>query len=273
MFKDNGYFLILKRKIFRDIDFACQNYRDSYIKRRIEKRCIANKVNSYQEYLHILNKNPEEYSMLIRDLTVNVTEFFRNSEVFKYLITHVFPKLVDHKVDKCQSKIRMWSAGCSNGAEPYSIAMLFHEYLKDNIDQFYITIYATDLDIECIDNAKNGIYAEKDVCGIQQEYLNKYFIYNDKNKTYEVKEILKDMVKFHNNDLTKDINIGHFDIIFCRNVTIYFSEKMKDEIYDILYDKLNVGGYLILGKTETILGKIKEKFNIVNACERIYQKI
>jgi chemotaxis protein methyltransferase CheR len=263
-------FPILKRKIFSDTSLDLNQYKDNYLKRRIAVRMHVKKIPTYREYIHLLTKDPEEYGELLSDLTINVTQFFRDPEVFHILEEEFLPLLIYHKVKSRRRVIRIWSAGCASGEEPYSLAIIMHDLLGSEIDNFIVTILGTDIDSESLASAKEGVYLPRQIENVRLGYLNSYFSFDD--DMHHLSEEIKDMVRFKKLDLFSEIKGGNFDLILCRNVIIYFTKEMQFKLFENFYESLNWGGYLVLGKTETLLGDTQRRFEAVNTRERIYQK-
>lgn len=227
-------FKILKKRITRDRGFNCNSYKESTLKRRIRSRMLANNIDSYIDYANFLIGNDEEYRKLIDALTVNVTSFFRDPETFDEIKNVVLPELVNRKNIEGRRIIRIWSAGCSSGEEPYSIAILLYEYLGNNIDRFIISIRSTDIDERSLEEAKLGIYDKDSIEKLKSEYLNKYF--EEIDGKYRIKNKIKKLVRFEKHDLVSGRMQKYFDILFCRNVLIYFSRETQKDIFEKLYD-------------------------------------
>ncbi|RLF59131.1 MAG: protein-glutamate O-methyltransferase CheR [Thermoplasmata archaeon] len=253
-----------KSRIGSKLGLDMASYNERHLERRLLIRMRALKISTYGEYLRYLNRNPEEIAKLKEVLTVNVTEFLRNPETYKVFRDIVIPELFSRK-----KNIKIWSAGCSDGKEPYSIAILILDFLKGNVDKFNVKIIASDIDDDVLNKAKIGWYPEKEFVGEIRKY-KRYFIH--KNGGYEVKKEIKRLVSFKKIDLLKDGFPLMLDVIFCRNVIIYFKREAKEALFEKFWGVLNKGGYLILGKTEMLFGKAKNLFVPVNSTERIYKK-
>jgi chemotaxis protein methyltransferase CheR len=264
------YFELLKREIFKDTSLDFNQFKNNYLKRRLGVRMRVKGVKTYDKYLRLLFSDPGEYDFLLKDITINVTEFFRDPEVFHIIWEEILPLMIYNKVKHNRRVIRLWSAGCSSGEEPYSLAILMRDLLAEKFDNFVISIYGTDIDDASLETAKMGIYLPRQVENVEPELLSHYFKNN--GEKYEVKDEIKDMVKFKKLDLFSQVNISHFDIIFCRNVMIYFNKDMQEKLFQRFHESLNDGGYLIIGKTEGIFSGERDKFEIINSRERIYQK-
>lgn len=265
------YFTVLKKQIFENTGFDCSSYSDKFLKRRLEIRMNANNVKSYREYLGFLRRDPLEYRELIQALTIPITAFFRDPDVFGDFERLVLPRLVTRKRERGQRMVRVWSAGCASGEEAYSIAMLMREYLGAEIHDFIISIRGTDINDEALLKAKRGEYSYREVMKVPRTYLKKYFIDLGGGR-YKVSDELKHLVRFEKHDLLSGVWRRFFDIIFCRNVLIYFSRKVHGEIHRHLYEALNDNGFLIVGKTELLYGRTREMFTPVSD-RGIYQKV
>jgi chemotaxis protein methyltransferase CheR len=262
-------FAVLKRQILRDAGFDCSPYNDKFLKRRFDIRMRANNVRSYREYAGLLERDPPEYTELIEALTIPVTEFFRDPDVFEDFEKTIIPKLIADKKRKKQKIIRVWSAGCASGEEAYSIAMSMNEFLGPKLDDFILSIQGTDIDDGALAKAEKGEYTPKKVKKVPGVYLRKYFSFD--GEKYKIDEGLKRLVKFEKRDLISGKPHQYFDVIFCRNVLIYFSREAHKKVHMRLYDALNDDGVLIVGKTELLHGKTREMFVSVGE-KGIYQK-
>ena len=261
-------FQLLRKKIRQERGLEVEGYRQSYLKRRIAVRMRANNINSYAEYIRVLNHSSEEYDFLMNDLTINVTQFFRDESTFEALRDDVLPKLISTKQGHGQRVIKAWCAGCATGEEPYSLAMLFHLLLGPEISHWLVRIYGTDIDLTCLKKAKEGEY--EGIASFRGRELKEYFDFNGK---YKLKDGIKQMLRFCPYDLTSEHWPNHFDLIVCRNVLIYFSKSLQEDLLCAFYCNLNKDGYLILGKTETLVGESRKKYKSVNIRECIYQKL
>ena len=270
--EDDQAFSALKRRIYRDRGLDTSQYKDSYIKRRLATRMRANGVTNYLEYMRLLSKNPDEYKPLLNALTINVTEFFRNPETYK-VIKGILRDIIEEKERLNRSLIRIWSAGCSSGEEPYSIAILLCEILGNRINNFNISIHATDIDDRILIKAKAGEYQKDHLKNVSKACLHKYFIFDRESDMYTVKEELKKLIKFKKHDLISGRKLGLFDMILCRNVVIYFSRELQERLYMDFYDSLTEGGYFVMGKTESLIGEAHVKAESFNKPERIYRKV
>ena len=266
---DQG-FQNLKGLIIQHLSLDCHQYKDSYLKRRLAVRMRARGVEGFDNYADLLRVDPIEHDQLMHDLTINVTQFFRDEAVFRVLENDVLPLLIYHKVMDEDQSINIWSAGCSSGEEPYSIAILMKELLGEEFDNFSTKIIASDIDKGVLEKASEGIYLPRQVVNVPKQYLSKYFIFND--GMYQISPDIRDMVQFRNIDLFTSTAGSNFDMILCRNVVIYFTREMQERLYMKFHRSLNSGGYLVMGNTETLLGDAASMFTSIHSRERIYQK-
>ena len=176
-------------------------------------------------------------------ITINVSEFYRNPEQWKYLEETVIPELIQ----RFGKNLKVWSAACSTGDEPYSLVMA----LSRHIPLQQIRIYATDLDKQVIAKAKTGLYGEKSIEGVPEDLKKKYF--TKIGPSYKIADEIKARVDFHQHNLLKDTYPTDCNLIVCRNVLIYFTEEAKDEVFRKYYQSLAKGGMLFIGSTEQIM--------------------
>lgn len=271
-------FEYIKKKILEKYGFDLSLYNQSYVERRLKARMLACHVDDYISYWDILEKNPQEYNLLLNAFNINVTEFFRDISLWEYLEKDFFLKLKEEKI-KEKKTLRIWSCGCATGEEPYSISILLKEIFSKELEnsEIMVSIFATDNDQDAIEKAKRGIYREnslKNLFSFKPQILKKYFFESiDKNNTvWIVNNEIKKIVKFMFHDVLKDPPpIKYIDIIFCRNVMIYFTQESKDLALKNFYSSLSKDGFLIIGKSESILSK--EYFEPFNLLERVYKKI
>jgi chemotaxis protein methyltransferase CheR len=219
--------------------------------------------DSYREYYHFLKFHPEgrlEMRELLDLVTVGETYFFRNRAQFNVLMRSVLPEIIKRKRSAGDKSIRVWSAGCSRGDEPYSIAIAMKEVLPSNED-WTISILGTDINRHGLACAKQAAYGEKDIAHLPKEYLDKYF--EVKDGTYLLRRDARELVQFHDHNLVKDSFVNEraqrIDLLFCRNVTIYFDPQVTRRVVENLHDCLAPEGYLFLGHTET-LWQVTDKF-------------
>lgn len=235
-------------------------YKENQMKRRINN-FINNHgfKENYDQFFQAITGNKELYNAFFKHLTINVTQFYRDERLWKVLQTKIIPEL-------CKNKqfLKFWSAGCSAGQEVYTLASIMAEYFPD----IKYSILGTDIDVNVLKQAKEGIYEERDFASTPGYILNRYF--NRVENKYQVKEILKKNITFQKHNLLTDRFEQGFDLIACRNVVIYFTEEAKDILYRKFADSLSPGGYLFTGSTEHIFGKNNLKLKSVGSF--FYQK-
>lgn len=264
----------LKKGVKSLLGFNTDQYKNTYLGRRFNARLRAYDLDSYHEYWDILKNDEKEQERLLNDLTINVTEFFRDQSVYRFLYEDVLPALIDKK-----HRIRVWSAGSSDGKEAYSVAMIFYELLGEKIARSRVTIVATDIDKDCLDRARSGCYVSRG--GITQTDVSKQLsllsdpseFFDIEGDTYVIKPELKNLVSFQYHDLISGPKKQNFDIILCRNVVIYFNRGLQEVLYMDFYDALNQGGFFVMGKTETLIGKARGLFQTYDSRERVFQKV
>lgn len=244
--------------VFKEFRIKLSAYKEVQMHRRIEFFISKTSARNSGEFIELCKKDKDIKKQFLDLITINVTEFFRNIDVFLQ-IKDVFKKFLPKK-----NFYMIWSSACSNGSEPYSIAMILEAI---NIHNY--RILATDIDENVLKYAENGIYKEDEVAGVPNYYLIKYF---DKHgKKFEIKDSIKDKVIFKRHDLILDEFPENFDLILCRNVVIYFKKEEKMKIYNKFYKSLNDRGVIFIGATENIYDYKQIGFNKLGIF--FYQKV
>ncbi|WP_292727107.1 protein-glutamate O-methyltransferase CheR [Methanoculleus sp.] len=259
-------FMSLQKSIEKLVRIKCSNYKEDYIKRRILSRMRLTDTADFEAYHKYLLANPQELDLLRNALTINVTKFFRDPEVFEAIRREILPDLVRRR-----GSIRIWCAGCATGEEPYSIAILVHELMALHKD-VTVTIYATDIDAVVLQKAAAGVYDRKALENVDEKKIRKHFISHD-DGTFEVRPHIKGLVKFRQHDLMSGVPISRYlDVVTCRNVTIYFTEKQKNDLTHLFYSALAVDGYYVIGKTEYLAREVEHLFTPFNVMQKILRK-
>lgn len=265
---------LLKEK--RGFDFS--GYRKPMLERRFKKRLFATSKENYTDYYNYLLENEDELDNIIDVLTISVSHFFRNPLAFEVLQDYIFPKIILDKKATTNNNIRVWSAGCSEGQEPYSLSIALDEYLKKEKLNYEQVVFATDIDKLALTKAAEGIYKENNVLNVKHGTLKNYFI--EENNSFKISDDIRNNVKFSIFDLTNETKsyptdsiYGGFDIVSCRNVLIYFNFNIQKIIIEKLYNSLNPGGFLLLGESESVSEKFKSKFVKETNLSKIYRKI
>jgi len=235
-------------------------YKETQMKRRINNFIsIRGYAGNYTGFLKALSQDSQLYDAFFKHLTINVTQFFRDDKLWGTLREKIIPEL-----NKKRAPLKFWSAGCSAGQEAYTIASIMAEYFPDTT----FSILGTDIDVNVLKQAKEGIYEERDFASTPRPVLDKYFTLV--NRKYQVKDILKKNITFKEQNLLTDHFEKGMDLIACRNVVIYFTDEAKDILYQKFADSLNPRGFLFTGSTEHIFGKTH--LNLKSVSSFFYQK-
>ncbi len=274
------YFRLILKKLYEIYGFDFSGYRQSTIKRRLANRMRHTGTGNYRDYLDFLDEKPQEYRRLLNDLTIKLSRFFRNRHVFERLQNEIFPCMLRAKKEHGHNVLRIWCAGCANGEEPYSVAITLVEYfkqIKEKIDDYDITIFGTDMNEKTLRKAELGVYGKEAVKEVKKEIIDEHFIIC--GDSYHVVDSIKALVSFTIHDLVSKTHIApaagivtNYDLILCRNTLIYFSKPLQEKAFLNIFRSLNPGGYLILGRSESIPMDIEGSFNLKHLKERIYQK-
>jgi len=263
-FLENVAYQKLKKLLHETVELDCNGYRDEYLKRRFAVRLTATGTNTYSRYVRYLKKNPAEFNLVLSNLVINYTTFFRDSDVYFYLEKVILPRLFK------SNNVRIWSAGCATGEEPYSLAILVHKLLGKTLSNYQVRIFASDLDEDALAKAVKGEYHRKQLNGLEDSLIDKYFSNN--GESYQVRDFVKQLVRFEKHDLMKPSVRKGFDLILCRNVMIFFSRESQQQIHMHFYNALRDGGYLVIGKSEILSGEPSKKFLCSDVNCRVYQK-
>ena len=269
---ESGFQLLLEKlRRNKGVDFSL--YRVGTLQRRIQGRLRTAGCAGYTEYIGYLNQEPREYDRLLEAITINVTEFFRDPETFEVLRQRVIPEILKIKAAQGRRLVRVWSAGTSNGEEAYSLAICFLEALKDWQDDFQVTVHGTDIDPQCVRVAQKGLYPVAGFRKLARSVQERYFQPSRVDEgSLEVKEEVQALTRFSRHDLVCDPPLTHMDLILCRNVVIYFTRPLQETVYANFAKALNEGGFLVLGKVESLSGVMSTRFETVDVRERIYRK-
>jgi len=233
---------LFKQKLFAKSSINLNDYKPAQMQRRITNFLHRHHAQGYLEFFQKIDKDSKLYKTFIEYLTINVTEFFRTPEKFNELEAVVLPNLLAKR-----QRLNIWSAGCSIGAEPYSLAMAL-DHLTPTVRH---RILGTDLDVEMLNKAKHGMYTANELKNVTTERLKRYF--SVQNESYLVQEAIRSRVELSRHNLLMDAFEDGFDLILCRNVVIYFTEEAKNTLYRRFFKALRPGGVLFVGGTEAIL--------------------
>jgi two-component system CheB/CheR fusion protein len=254
----------LKRN--RGFDFT--GYKRATLQRRLHKRMATVGIESYAQYLDLLEAETDEFAQLFNTLLINVTHFFRDDTTWQYLADAVVPALLARRDD--DAPIRVWSAGCASGEEAYTLAMVLAEGM--GLDRFRerVKIYATDVDDEALAQARNAAYTEKQVEDVPAALRDTYFETADSARIF--RKDLRRSVIFGRNDLVKDAPISRIDLLVCRNTLMYFNAPTQASILARFHFALADGGVLFLGRAETLLTHTSA-FAAIDLKRRLFSKV
>ena len=265
---DDAGFAALTAKIARERAFGCSSYKEKCLRRRIAVRMRARGVHVFSDYAALLDRDAAEYERLIDTLTINVTKLFRNWSTFDAMARLVVPILWEGAT----RPIRGWSAGCSSGEEPYSLAILLHRHAAmrgETADASRVQVLASDIDRASLEAARRGQFAEAAFADTPDDIRRRYF---SLRPPFEVVPEVRPLVSFERRDLIVDPSPGGMQFITCRNVLIYFDRATQEHLFQRFHDALAPGGFLILGKVETLLGPSRSLFAAVDPRERIFRR-
>ncbi|WWR14804.1 protein-glutamate O-methyltransferase CheR [Lachnospiraceae bacterium JLR.KK008] len=237
---DYEYF---KKAVFDLTKIDLNAYKEKQMKRRINTLIAKHGITGYDKYVQVLKTNKERFEEFVNYLTINVSEFYRNPGQWEMMEKDIVPELIR----KFGSNLKIWSAACSTGDEPYSLVMALSRHIPLN----RIKIYATDLDKQVIAKAKVGLYSAKSIAAVPADLKKKYF--TKVGPSFQISDEIKSRVEFKEHNLLKDTYPTSYHMIVCRNVLIYFTEEAKDEIYVKFQKSLAKGGFLFIGSTEQII--------------------
>jgi len=242
-------------------------FKPTFLSRRIGVRMKMLNMTSSSQYAELLNSDLNEVGTLYDSLSINVTKFYRDKKVWQVFGNKIIPNLL--KDSKISEKSRIWSCGCASGEEPYSLAIMFSEALDNPKNK--IKIQATDINSHALQNARKGIYTLDNLKNLDALLITKYFKKIDSTK-YEVIDKIKDLVSFNLADITT-FPISYLDVIFCRNLLIYYGKEAQDLIFKKFFTVLKPNRFLVLGMDETLWGhKLQNSFLSLHHRDRIYQK-
>lgn len=256
-------FVLLRARTGNDFTY----YKHATIKRRIKRRMMLHKIDRLGDYVKLLNERPGEVEALFQDILINVTNFFRDGEVFDALAEKVLPRLVKER--RAGDPIRIWVCGCSTGEEAYSIAMTLLEHLGDQANDTTVQIFATDIDDKAINVAREGVYPEGIAADVSPRRLKRFF--TRVTNGYRINKSIRDMCVFAVQNVVKDPPFSRLDMVCCRNLLIYLESVLQKRALQIFHYALKPNGYLLLGSSETT-GSYAELFSLLDKKNKIYAK-
>ena len=248
------------------LDF--RQYKQPTINRRLLRRMALRKIETLDQYVGLLRREPEEVEHLFQDILIQVTRFFRDADAFAALREHVFPRF-DGRIGDA-SPIRAWTPGCATGEETYSVAMALLDYLGDRVNSTTVQIFGTDVSERAIDKARAGVYSESISADVPGETLRRYFTRVDSQ--YRAIKSVRDLCVFARQDITRDPPFSRLDLIVCRNVLIYLNPQLQHRVLGVFQYALKPNGVLMLGGAESI-GPYADLFTAIDKKHRLYAKM
>jgi two-component system CheB/CheR fusion protein len=246
------------------VDFS--QYRDTTIKRRIQRRMLVRTRRTLAEYIELLERDRAEISALFDDVLINVTSFFRDPEMFETLKARIFPEILKND----PHTIRVWVAGCSSGQEAYSLAIALLEFLEHKPNAPGIQIFATDIsETISIEKGRRGLYPESIESEISPERLRRFFTKED--GSYRISKAIRDVCIFAKQNVTSDPPFSRMDLVSCRNLLIYLTPPLQRHVVSTFHYALNPNGFLVLGNSETV-GANSDLFELLDRKQKIYSK-
>ncbi|MDR2444617.1 MAG: protein-glutamate O-methyltransferase CheR [Spirochaetaceae bacterium] len=249
LFLSDSEFEAYRKLIYTESGIHFTQTNRSILEGRLKERLRQSGVQTAKDYLNKISGNKEEMKVFLDAITTNLTRFFRNQPHFDAMEHFVLPEILTLKKPAGDFTVRIWSAGCSTGEEPYTIAMLLSEKLPSN---FKYEIVASDLSLKCLMTAKEGFYDKTRVVGIPDAYLRKYFDHTESG--YRVKDTLKTRIRFDYHNLKNASPWRNFDVVFCRNVLIYFDEAAQTAVVNHFWDSMTSKSFLYIGHSESLFG-------------------
>jgi chemotaxis methyl-accepting protein methylase len=258
----------LKEQIRDASGLFCEGYKEKCLRRRLAVRMRARGVHSYADYAALLDTDQAEYQRLIDTVTINVSKFYRNPEVWNAVAALALPDLFGR-----QGPLRAWSAGSATGEEPYTLAMLVRDYLDEQgrtAEASRIDIIGSDIDADALEKARQAVYPELALVETPVGARERWF--EPGGPPFRVRDEIRRMVRFEHADLIREPVPDELDLVFCRNLFIYFERELQEELLTRFVDALRPGGWLVLGKVETLLGPAARRLEVVRSRERVYRK-
>jgi chemotaxis protein methyltransferase CheR len=266
---DDAAFAALTRKISREAGLSLDAYKDKCLRRRIAVRMRACGALTFLDYQAVLDRSPAEYERLKDAITINVTRFYRNADTWNLLRGGLLQEVCER-----DGEIRAWSAGCSSGEEPYTLAVLMADHFDrqgrpERLDR--VTVDATDIDRQCLERAQTGCYRREALVEVPADLAQKYF--EDAGDERRVIERVRRRVVVHPLDLSSEPPLRrNYQLILCRNVVIYFERATQKRVFLAFADALAPGGILVLGKVESLFGLARERLTLLDPRERVYRR-
>jgi two-component system CheB/CheR fusion protein len=255
-------FVLIRSKTGHDFS----HYKHTTLKRRIERRLALHQLDRLADYVTYLQQTPREVDILFKDILITVTHFFRDSAAYNALAKKVLPKLLAKK--KSSLPVRVWVPGCATGEEAYSLAIAFQEAMDKMKNPVEIKIFATDINEDVINYARQGNYPGSIATDVSAKRLKRFFLKED--DTYQIKKFIREMIVFATQSIIKDPPFSKLDLIVCRNLLIYLNKELQEKVLPLFHYTLNPGGFLFLGTSEGI-GSVSNLFEPVDVKNKIFR--
>lgn len=248
-FLTSDEFRLFSEFIYKTSGITFSESNRSILESRLKEKLRQKNLDKVADYYKLIQQDNEEQKDLLDSVTTNLTRFFRNQPHFDALQHYVIPELVKIKREERKNKITVWSAGCSTGEEPYTIAMVMKKHLPSD---FSVEVVASDLSLKCLMVGQKGFYPEARVVGVPEDYLSAYF--TKVNDGYQVKPEIMKLVSFDYHNLKHESKRTNFDIVFCRNVIIYFDETAQKDVIEKFWRAMSPKSFLFIGHSESLFG-------------------
>lgn len=261
----------LRQHLMASRGLDVSGYSGTFVVRCVRKRQARSGAKDMADYLRLVRSSEDETTQLIGALSINVTDFFRDPGAFEALSEKVIRPVIRSKT-RAGGLVGMWSAGCATGQELYTLAICLEEELKGagRTENIIGTVTGGDLSKTALAFAKKGVYTKEQVKNVPPGLLREYF--EERDGSFAVVSNLKARVRLVNENLLTEPKSGFFDIVVCRNVLIYFSRPMHDQVVMNLHKSLRPNGYLMLGRTESLVGPPRKHYELLDAENRIFKK-
>ncbi|TMA62836.1 MAG: PAS domain-containing protein [Deltaproteobacteria bacterium] len=264
---DPGFRKLLD-KLHLEHNFDLRQYREGSLLRQVRRRMHQIRIADFEAYIRYLDGNRDEYAQLLNVILINVTRFFRDPEAWRLVRERILPVLIEEAATT--HSLRLWSAGCSSGEEPYTLAMLVAECLRGSQNDYDVKIYGTDIDEDALATARAGLYRLEALKDVPRELFDGYFV--AEGQAYRIRRDVRKWCIFGRHDLTQDSPLTHIDLLVCRNVLIYFDTELQDRLLPRFQYAIRERGYLFLGRAESMLARSR-RFVPVDFKWRIFQRV
>jgi len=265
---DDPAFGALLEKLRESYNFDFREYKRASLRRRIRMRMGQVQADTFEAYAAFIDRHPEEHVPLFNTILINVTGFFRDPDAWAVLDAEVLPRVI---ADAAETRsLRIWSAGCSSGEEPFTLAMLVAEHLGDRAGEFQVKIYGTDIDEDALASARHAFYRTDQLKDVPDRLVERYFTRD--GQLWRVRRDIRRWCIFGAHNLTQSPPLPHIDLLVCRNVLIYFSSALQERILSRFHYAVRDGGFLFLGRSESLLTRSRQ-FAPLNVKWRVFQRL